>query len=85
MVEDLKGAKNQDEFNKIFMGSDAGDRPAKILQNPVDGKDYIIDGHHRLKAAEQANTGFSVPTQNVDLKDTTFDTFQDVIDASNNH
>ena len=85
MVEDLKGAKSQEDFNKIFMGSDAGGGPAKILENPIDGKDYIIDGHHRLSAAEQANTGYSVPTQRVNLGDTTFDSFQDVIDASNNY
>ncbi len=78
-TDELSGAKNQDEFNKIFMASDG---PAKIIDNPIDGGSYIIDGHHRLKAAENAATGFEVPIQKVELKDTPYESFQEIIDAS---
>lgn len=80
-VSDFKNAKNQKEFNEIFERNEGA---AKVIENPLDGEIYVIDGHHRLKAAEEAGTGFTVPVEKVELENTIFDSFQDIIDSSNN-
>ena len=77
IAEDLKSATGQKEFEEIFLGTEG---PAKIID--INGQTFILDGHHRLQAAEKANTGFSVPVENVELPFGLFKTKQDVIDAS---
>jgi len=55
----------------------------KVIDNPIDGKTYVVDGHHSLQAAEKANTGYDVPVNKVDIDQTGFDSYQEIIDAAN--
>jgi RHS repeat-associated protein len=77
IAKDLKGATSQKEFDKIILGSDG---PIQVVE--IDGQQFIIDGHHRVRAAEQANTGFSLPVQQVNVEDTRFKTVKELIEAS---
>jgi len=80
-TEKFKNAETQEQFNQIF---EKGGGPAKVIENPIDGKIYVIDGHHKLTSAEKAGTEFTVPVEKVNLDDTIFESYQDVIDSSNN-
>lgn len=76
----LSRANSQAEFDAII--NEGG--PIKILTDP-NGENFVIDGHHRLTAASNANTQFKVKNiESVELKDTNFDSFDEVYEAAEN-
>ncbi len=77
IANELKTATNQDEFNKMIMGKSG---PIRVIED--NGAFIIDDGHHRLKAADKANTGFSVPVQVTPIEETRFKTIQTARDAT---
>ncbi|MGH1339688.1 MAG: RHS repeat-associated core domain-containing protein [Aureispira sp.] len=78
MVSKLKGAKTQSEFNSMLYDMTNYSYP-KVIKNPLDNNTYIIDGHHRIKAAIEANTSFDVPVEYLKLEETPFSSFEELL------